>query len=227
MQMTEMNALKALHDQLLAEQPEGATHDADDCPLCATEEEGEGMGDAVFTQEEVDRAVADAISELQAEVAKLRESESARALEEAVEQAKSEMQTQIDELQTKLDATVLEAQQAKDEREKVQADWDAEKTAAEEAKTFAARKEERLSKVKETANFPDEYLEANADRFAAMSDEDFEARLSEWAALVDKSSDPPKTTALTASRQDSSSTNGGSMLGELRNLRKVLADPTF
>ena len=225
MPLSEMEALKALHDQMLAEQPEGANHDTADCPLCAAEDEGESMADVTYSQEEVDRAVAEAISDLQAELDKVRQSESARALEEAVEAAKQELQAQIDELQTKLDTAVVETEQARAERDKVQADWDAEKAEAEEAQLLASRRESRLAKVKEAACFPDEDLEENADRFVAMSDEDFEARLAEWAALVDRSDDPPRKTALTAARENSS-TNNGSMLGELRTLRRALADPT-
>ena len=54
--------LKALHDQLLAEKPEGVVHDEASCPLCALEEvttqipEGGSMSDTI-TKEQHDAAI--------------------------------------------------------------------------------------------------------------------------------------------------------------------------
>lgn len=228
METDEMTALKALHDQLLAERPDGVSHNEEECFLCSADDEGEGMGDRLFTEEEVqaavDRAVAEATSSLTDKIAELQQSQQVRALEEAVDKAKAEMQAELVELQAKLDAAVLEAQQAKEAKEALQTAWDAEKEAVEEAQKLAALKEERVGQLKELAFFPDDYVEENGDRFAAMSEDDFTARLDEWKALLDKSDALPKKTALTASREGT--TTNGSMLSELRNLRKVLADPT-
>jgi hypothetical protein len=229
MQDTEMNALKALHDQMLAEKPEGASHDEAECLICSNDG-GEPMGDALFTEEEVkaavDRAVAEATSSLTQKITELQQSQQSKALEDAVVEAKAEVQVEIDDLTAKLDAAVLEAQQAKEAKEALQTAWDSEKEVAEEARLFASRREDRVAKVREVECFPDDYVEQNADRFAAMSDEDFDARLEEWKALLDKDEPIPKKTALTASREGNGNSNT-SMLGELRNLRRVFSDPTI
>lgn len=224
---TDVNALIALHDQLLAHRPDGATHDEETCPVCAgalgDDPEGGGWM-ATFTEEEVqaavDKAVAEATASLQSRIAELETSQQQQTLEQAVADAKAELEVQIADLQSKLDAAVLEAAQAKEANEAMQQAWDAEKQAAEEAAQLAARRDERLAKVREVAAFPDSYLEENADRFAALSDEEFAARLGEWAAISTK--EPPKRTAFTAARKEE---NGGSALSSLRELRRANTDP--
>jgi hypothetical protein len=204
----DVNALRSLHDRLLAERPEGAEHDEDACVFCGSNDDDLGGGwMATFTDEElqaaVDAAVADATSPLKDRIAELETT----AQQGEWEQAKADLEARVTELEAKLDAAVLEATQAKEERDQLQADWDAEKASVEEAKTVAARRDERLQKVREVASFPDAYLEQNADRFAAMSDDDFNARLEEWTAISKPAASGgiPKTTALTASLQDDSS----------------------
>lgn len=222
-----VNALRALHDRLLAEKPDDADHDETTCPLCGEEEPPEGGHVETFTPEQlqaaVDKAVAEATAPLQTKIVELEASKE----KEATSQQITDFETKIADLETKLDAAVLDATQAKEEKETLQKSWDDEKAAEEEAKTVAARKDERLAKVKEVACFPDEYVEQNADRFAAMSDEDWNARLDEWATLAKK--DPsdkdkiPSKTALTAARQETG--GDSSSLGLLKEFRRVLVDP--
>lgn len=185
-----------------------------------------------LTKEEHEAALADAVAKAIAEAtaplsAKIAEFEAAQADSEvgkAVAEATAPLTEQITSLQTQLDEAVLArtaAEEANATQEKFWADAIAEQEAAD---TAAARKDERLAKVRETANFPEEYLTENADRFAAMSDEDFEARLGEWSTIAPKATVViPSTTGLHASREEATTING-SALGELRNLRG-LADP--
>lgn len=186
---------------------------------------------ATFTDEElqaavdaaVAAAVADATSPLKSRITELESS----AQQSEVETMKSELEARVSELEGKLDAAVLEATTAKEEKAAVEQAWADEKAAAEEAVAVTARRDERLQKVKEVASFPDAYLTENADRFAAMSDDDFNARLEEWTAISKPSTDPktviPKTTALTASRQEDAPVE--SSLSALREFREAQTDP--
>lgn len=224
---SDVNALRALHDQLLAEKPEGAVHDEETCDLCRASDDPEGGSMGTFSEEElqaaIDAAVAEATAPLQSRIAELE----AAKKQEAENSAQAELEAKITELESKLDAAVLEATQAKEEKDALQQAWDDEKAAAAEAEQVAARRDERLSQVKELACFPDEYIEENGDRFAAMSDEDWNARLEEWKTVVKPketaSSGVPAKTALTAARQ--SNEGDGSSLGLLREFRHSAVDP--
>jgi hypothetical protein len=219
--------LRALHDRLLADRPEGAVHDEGDCPICAADQGGaDAMSDRTFTEVElqaaVELAVAEATAPLQARVTELESSQHQSTLERAVAEAKAEAEAAISELQAKLDAAVLEAAQAKEAKEAAEAAWAAEKQAEEDAKELAARKEQRLSQVREVACFPENYLADNADRFAALAEDEFNARLEEWKAIAVREGGVPASTSLKASREEPVN---GSMLGELGNFRRSLVDP--
>lgn len=177
-----VEVLRELHDLALARKPEGATHEG--CPLCAVEDPAKDLEEKLvktFSEEEVRSAVEAATRELRAELDSLRASQEQVEVEtrikEKVDEATQPLQAQISELQDKLDAAVLEAQ-----TEKARADaLEAEKREEAEKAAREARKEERLKAVREAApKFPDQYLNENADRWTAMSDEDFELRLEEY-----------------------------------------------
>jgi hypothetical protein len=231
--------LKALHDRMMAEKPEGVPHPAD-CPLCAMGEinhneipEGGSMSE--FTKEQVDAAVAEAVEAATASLkTKLAELESAAQETEvgkAVAEATGPLNDQIADLQAKLDAEVLARTTAEEAKTEVEEFWTKAIADKEEADAVAARKDERLTKLKEVApEGAHAYLDENADRFAAMSDEDFDARIEEYrtiTAKADPGSEIPTTTALTAAREGASGagTQPGSMLSELGSLRSSLTDP--
>lgn len=218
--------LKSLHDRMLAEQPEDALHVASTCPLCTPSVEtasanlngGLVAEPKTYTQEEHD-ALAAVVSALQAQVAELTAAGESSAMDAKIAAAVAQVEAQVTELQSQLDAAVLEAQAAKDERDTTIAYLTGERDAAEAASALSARRDERIAKVKEAASFPDEYLESNADRFAAMSDEDFEKALEDWKVIAPApkpaSSVIPAATAMTAAR----STDTPSVLAEVLNLR--------
>jgi hypothetical protein len=88
--------------------------------------------------------------------------------------------------------------------------------AAREAQEYAARKEQRLEQVKEVASFSEEHVSANADRWAKMSDDDFEAIISDWKAVAEAAAQPvvekqeekiPAATAMVASRSETKGTD--------------------
>lgn len=217
--------LKALHDLLLAGKPEGATHPAD-CPVCAITPAREEATLKTYTEDELRAAIDAAVGDLRGELDTFRASQEAQAVEaritKAVTEATEPLSTQVSELQAKLDASVLETA-----AEKAKADaLEAEKVAAAEAATVAARKDERLTKVKEVANFPEAYLDSNADRFAAMSDEEFEARLEEYRQIAVKATGtdglPLKTALKATTGTDSKPT---SAVADLFAMRRAGIDP--
>ena len=196
---------KRLHDQLLAEKPEGATHSRETCDLCSATNTPEGGTHVkTYTEEEMQAALEEHTSELQARLDELESAARASEVETQVEAARAEAQAEIAEIRSQLDNAVLEAQAAKAELESVKSYLAEEAEKAARESEIASRREERLAKVKEVASFPEEYLEANAERFAAMSDEDFAEKVAEWAMLSAKAPHTdgiPSKTALTAARE--------------------------
>lgn len=154
----------------------------------------------------------------------------ASAEKDALRKRVSELETQLShtqtaELQKKLDDAVLEAQTEREKREAVEAEREREKTEAAEAEAAEARKAGRVDKVKEAGlPFSDEYVSDNANRWAEMSDEEFEKCIEDWKQIASKdesSTSIPRVTAMTASR-DESVNNNGSALGSLRELKTEL-----
>ena len=229
--MSISNSLKVLHDQLLATKPEDAKHDEATCPLCAMESTadhdtnpGVHMPES-FTQADLDAAVAAATADLQQRLnelgAQMRDTEVGRAVAEAV----AAKETEVSELQDKLDAaeaarTAAEAQLAETEKY-----WTDAIAAAQEQAEVAARREARVAEAKAAAVLSEAYVDENADRFAAMSDEDFAARLEEWRTIASatnsgKTGEIPARTALSAARTDDGQpTSALAYIGELRRAR--------
>lgn len=204
-----------LHDQLLEAMPEGATHDRETCDLCSATDNGKGGTHVkTYTEEELQVALDESNAELTTRLQELESAARASEVESKVEAAKAEVEAEIAELRTKLDTAVLEAQAAKAELESVKTYLAEAADLAVLDAEIAARRDERLAKVKEVASFPEDYLEANADRFAAMSDEDFEGKIAEWAMLSPKvpTGEIPAKTALTGSREVASSNDKGNSL---------------
>ena len=81
---------------------------------------------------------------------------------------------------------MLEAEKAKNDHAELVSLLEQAQADAERAAEIAARKDERLAKVREVASFPEEYLTANSDRWAAMGDEDFEVLVADYAAVSAK-----------------------------------------
>lgn len=104
-----MSANKTIHDWLLANKPDEADHDVDTCPFCtekASEQEEEVSAETIFTQEQheqlltsaVDKAVASATSDADAEILRLNERL------EAAEKELAERDEKIEDLESKIQA---------------------------------------------------------------------------------------------------------------------------
>lgn len=229
---------------LLGWQPEGASHDADSCDFCNMSNEeasaasnepasgGSAVSEKTYTEGEYNALQAQ-VEDLEGKVAELTASTEASQVDAAVAAATSDLEAQVADLQSKLDGAVLEASTAASKYDEVVSYIEAiatEQAAAEEA---AARKDARVAAVKEVASFPDSYLEENADRFAAMSDEQFEITLDGFkaqqealaaaAASTSTSSgdEIPAATAMTAARTNEGSANPF----EVMHLRGIGVDP--
>ena len=230
--MTEMN-LQEVHDRLVAEMPEGCEHDPEECIFCngeyASEEQGGNVSDKTYSQEEVDAlvaaAIASALEPLQAELNEFKAGQVSAEVEAQIAAAREEMEAQIAELTSKLDAAVLEAETAKTARDEIQ-QW-LENVAAEEAAAaeVAERREARIAQVTEVVQFPEEYIEQRADKWAAATDEEFEALLADYKALAEKAkstseSPLPKATAMVASRSGAGVESSGSAVMDLIRTRQ-------
>jgi hypothetical protein len=233
------NQLKALHDRLLAEKPADAVHDPATCVLCAMEDQpahkpkgGTTMGD--FTQADMDAAVVAAKAELQKDIdalqAKLAELSTAAQETEvgkAVAEAVAAKETALSELQTKLDAAEAAKNTAETALSDLEAFWAKAIEDAATAEALEAKKTERLAEAKDIGVFTDEELTEKADRFAAMSDEDWADRTGEWKAIAGKKTagaGTTTTTAFQASRQ-STSDKPGSSLRLISEMRREGQDP--
>jgi hypothetical protein len=225
------SSLKGLHDRLLAEKPDGAQHDPTSCPLCAMDEGGQAGDDMkTYSEEEftaaVEAATADVRKSLDDRIAELEASAQTTEVEQAKAALRASYEPRLAELQRQLDSAVLEAANAGAERDAIKTWLEDEAVAAKEAETAEARKDQRLAKVREVANFPQEYLDGQADRIAAMSDEDFEAACESWAALSahkanGKGDDTiPDKTALHAARDGATTTTVGSAVKEMFDMRR-------
>lgn len=233
--MSTSSELKVLHDQLLAAKPEAAKHDEATCPLCALGTDAShdtnsgGSMPESFTREEVETAVAAATADLQKRLdelgAQVRDTEVGRAVADAV----AARETEVSDLQAKLDAAEAARTAAENKLTETEQFWADAIATAEEAAQVAARREGRVAEAKKAGVLSDAYVDENADRFAAMTDEDFRNRLDEWKAIAaatagKTSTDIPAHTALQAVR-DTSEDQPKSALAYIGALRRDRVDP--
>jgi hypothetical protein len=151
----------------------------------------------------------------------VRDTEVGQAIAEAV----AAKETEVSELQTKLDAAEAARTAAEHKLSETEQFWtDAIATAQEQAQ-IAARRDERVTEAKNAGVLSDAYIDEHADRFAAMSDEDFRARLDEWktiAAAAGANGIPAKTALEAARATDEQPTTS---LGYIAEFRRQRVDP--
>lgn len=235
--MVMMKNLQEVHDQLVAARPADATC-PEDCPFCSGEyasfvDQGGNVSEATFTQEDVDAlvaaAIAKAVAPLQAELNGFKEGEQESAVEAQVAAVREEMEAQIAELTSKLDAAVLEAETAKTERDGITQWLETESEKIVQEAELATRRGDRITKVAEVVSFPEDYVKERADKWASLSDEDFEALLADYKALGIKpksggtGSPLPTATAMVASRE--SAGGNGTVGSALKDLIQNRHDP--
>jgi hypothetical protein len=235
--MTFSMELKDIHDELLNIKPEGASHDKESCAFCnvsvasLSNPEG-GSVDKTYTEDELNVAIANATKDLETQITTLKTQTEQSAFEGKVAEATAALTEQVKELESKLDGAVLEAQSHKEQYEALVAYLEAAKAEAEAQAEIAARRDERLEKVREVASFPEEYLVERADAWAQLSDEDFEAAIADWKALGLKKelanaadaveAQVPAATAMQANRSD---TGSKSAIRDVLSFRNQGIDP--
>lgn len=231
--------LLALHAQLLEAKPEGVEHDKDVCPLCALDEIADptitpgGEVSDTFTQEQVDelvaKAISDATSPLQDRLAELEKAAQDTEVGQAVAAAIAPFEEKIAELEAGLDEATVRATAAEQAKQETDAFWADAISAHEEAEAQEARKATRVEQAQAAGVLTDEYISANADRFAAWSDDEFAARLEEWTQVASLAkgdgSTIPAGTGFQAARETAADSTTGSNLGLLREMRLGKTDP--
>lgn len=221
---------KELHDRWLEQKVEGAKH-PDDCPFCQEVEEptggtGDSMSDKTYTSEELAAAVALAVKPLEDKITELEAKDAEAETETKIAEAKAELETKISELSTALDVKVAEVEAAKKELEDLKTYLDAEKARVDEEAAREARKSERVEQVKENANYPDDYLNGQADRWAAMSDEEFAGLIDDLKAAGVKKADEeddslPADTKLTGASEKASKDGDTSVVRSLLEFQRA------
>jgi DNA repair exonuclease SbcCD ATPase subunit len=195
-----MDELKKLHDEHLANKPDSMSDEdyasiidehKETCPFCnekliAQNDPEEGGDMDTFTQEELDAAVSAAVAPIQAELQEIKDSAAESEVDTRVAEAKAEADERVAELQGQLEAAVLEAQAAKTELAELHTFLESEKEATELAELYEAIKADRKAKIAEVASFPEDFLEANLDRWCAEDEDAFAARLEEWKVTSKK-----------------------------------------
>ena len=227
---TTLEDLKAEHDTLLATKPEGLEHDAIECEFCeaevATETEtatnsAKGGDMSTYTEDELQAAIAAAVTPVSEELASFKASQEAEEVEARIAQAKAEAETAKAEVEAQLDTVTLERDEAVKAKTELEGYLAEEAKKVEEAAEFAAKRDERVAQVKEVASFSDEHVEASADRWTAMADEDFAGLLEDWKAVAAKKVEGgtttviPAATAMTATRDE-----GGSEAADAATVRR-------
>jgi hypothetical protein len=177
-----------------------------------------------YTQEEVDTAVSSATEELRTRLEELESQVQQTEVGKAIAAAVADKDKALAELQSQLDDAVAGRTAAEQVLAETHQYWADAIAAHEEAEVFAARRNERVQQATAAGVLPVEYIEAHADRFAAMSDDDWAARLDEWSMLAkvtakSEHSTIPDRTSLVASQSDSSPESALSYIGELRRQR--------
>ena len=164
---------------------------------------------AEFTQEDLDAAVAAATKPLEDRISQMLTERGESEVEQRIAEAKAELESKITDLQAQLDTKVLEVEEARKASDDLSAYLQAVAAEQEQAAEIARLREERLATVREVASFPDEYVEANADRWASLPAEAFEALVNDWKAITPAKPETaattlPPATAMVASRNDNS-----------------------
>lgn len=177
-----------------------------------------------YTEEElkakVDEAIAAATAELQAKVQAFESSVQESEVEAKIAAAKAEAEAKVAEIQIQLDEKVLEAQSEREQREAIEAWLQGEAESAAREAEIAARREDRIAKVAEVAEFPDDYVQANAERWAGMDDEGFESYLNDVKVIASKNAGDkvPSGTAMTAARETTSGSTSGKVGSAVRDV---------
>lgn len=161
-----MSNERVIHDWLLEHKPEAANHDESQCSFCnkeiASEQEEDVTAETkIFTQEQHEQLLAS-----------------------AVEKAATEASAKVDGEILRLNEQLEEAQAALSTRETEIEGLKAQIAEREEAERLAEVASERTKLVRAVANFTDEQIAERTERWAKMSDEEFDGYLDDLRAVA-------------------------------------------
>lgn len=139
-----------------------------------------------FSQEQVDAMIAEAVNPMQEELASLRAKSDAEEVETQIAALTEQYTAEVAEIRSQLDAQVLETTAATAKYDELVTLLEDAAKAEAEAVELAERLTSRLAQIEEVANFPEDYIAANSDRWAAMSEEAFEATLADYSVMGKK-----------------------------------------
>ena len=137
---------------------------------------------AQITAEEVAELKAEN-TDLKSRLSALEQANSDADIKKRIAAAVEEAEAKVAELEGQLETKTVEAAAAVKERDDLVAFLDAEKAAAEAADALEAAKATRIEAAKALGFLEDKFIEERAEAWAALSDEDWDARLGEFAAL--------------------------------------------
>lgn len=198
-------ALIKIHNDSLAA---GATHETATCVICTPSllKEGITVDAEEFASQLKERD--EEVARLTARVESLSDLATQADIDTKVEAAKAEAQVQIDDLQAKLDASVVEAgankKQFDDLVDMINTEA-AKQTADTEREALKATRMEMVAPY--AALLPENYADENADRWTSMSEEAFLTLVDGWKNIAgdrvsESASKVPSKTALNASSDE-------------------------
>lgn len=218
--------LQAFHDRLIAQKPDGAEHDETTCPLCAmaadpnTTTRGAPIMAELSDEEiqaKIDQAVAAATAPLQSRINELTAAADDAAIDAKVAAATEALVAEKADLQTQLDAAMAAKTAAETELAEFKSTLETMAREADEAAALATAKAERVDEVTKLNVFDEKYIDTHADRFAAMSAEEWAANVESWK-LIATARPATTSTAFRASRQPDSGQPASHLhlIGEMR-----------
>jgi len=180
--------LKSEHDLMIANIPEGMTHEEANCPFCI-ELNSYGGGDTMnktYTEDELNTAIEAALetvketaaaekTELEAELTASRAAEEAEVAAEEAEATEA--------ASAAIDASEARAVAAEANYNELVSYITEQAQLVEIAEYITAVKIERASVMTETVGYGEDYIAANIDRWAALSDEDFASYVEDLKAI--------------------------------------------
>ena len=164
-----------------------------------------------YTQSELDAAVNAAIAPLQAELSSLKGAEAQSAFEAQITTVREEAAAEVQSLKAELDAAILRADVAEQAQTDLVAFLESAQAELELAAAKETLKEERTNALLEQTSLNKDRIASRIEDIASMSDDEFEAYLSDLAAISVKKDDE-------ASEQASAETSTA-----IRNIREEAA----
>ena len=207
--------LREEHDRLLAEKPESAVHDEENCIYCnGNDDSNEGGDMKTYTEEEFNKAVADAVAPVKAELESLKSTLAEGEVEDRVAEAKAEADAKMAEAQAELD----KAEAAKSVAEKALADTLAYLEQIEEDRKAEAALEElrgsRRAAIEELALYDAEFIDSKLDFWTSLSEDDFAALVESIKVTAEAAAEKARKST---EETDESGDDGSDVLDSTRN----------